>query len=238
MRVGGHGGMLAPMSRRARAVFLDLPHHVTQRGNYRQDVFLDGDDRERYLAWLAGYAQRYGLAVWAYCLMSNHVHLIAVPSRPDSLARTLAATHMRHSQAVNRERGTSGHLWQGRYYSCPLDDPHLVRAACYIERNPVRAGLVTRATEWLWSSARAHALGEADRLVSGSSWPSADLAGHWADMLGEDEDPSVTEEIRHHTSTGRPLGDEAFVARLEAMAGRVLRALAPGRPRKAKAGTG
>ena len=230
--------MLAPMSRRARTVFLDLPHHVTQRGNYRQDVFLDDGDRQRYLAWLAHYAQRYGLAVWAYCLMGNHVHLIAVPRQPEALARTLAATHMRHSQAVNRERGTSGHLWQGRYYSCPLDDPHLIRAACYIERNPVRAGLVAHAMEWPWSSARAHALGEADRLVSGSSWPSADLALHWAEILGEDEDPSVTEEIRHHTSTGRPLGDGAFVARLEAMAGRVLRALAPGRPRKAKAGTG
>jgi len=135
------------MPRIARAVAVGLPHHVTQRGNYGQDVFLCDADREAYLAWLADYAGRFGVKILAWCLMTNHVHFVAVPRREDSLARTFNATHMRHAHRMNRKSGLTGHLWQGRFFSCALGGRHLMTCARYIEQNPVRAGLA--AEPWL-----------------------------------------------------------------------------------------
>ena len=166
------------MSRQARVVFPRVPHHVTQRGNYRQDVFFEAGDRVQYLAWLTEYSKESGLEVWAYCLMTNHIHLIAFPHHQDSLARTLATAHTRYSQLINR-RTRKGHLWQGRFFSCPLDDEYLIRAARYIELNPVRAGLVAKAADWPWSSARAHTKGGENRLLAGASWPPEDFRSQW-----------------------------------------------------------
>jgi putative transposase len=222
------------MSRKPRIVFPDVPHHVTQRGNYRQDVFSCNADRSQYLLWLREYAEKYGLEIWAYCLMSTHVHLIAVPRREDSLARTLGATHMRYAQYIHRTLKQSGHLWQGRFFSCALDEVHLITAARYVERNPVRARLVERATDWPWSSARAHANGEADAVVEGASWPTQEIRATWSDILAEPDKAAEVDAIRRQTYTGRPLGTDSFIARLETMAGRILRALPRGRPKKEK----
>ena len=103
------------MPRLSRAVFAGLPHHITQRGNRRGDVYFSDDDRETYLSWLAAYCEKYRVEVVAYCLMSNHVHLVAVPATDDGLALVLRPLHMRYAQRVNRAQGWSGHLWQGRY---------------------------------------------------------------------------------------------------------------------------
>ncbi len=222
------------MSRKPRNVFPNLPHHLTQRGNYQQDVFLSDADRQQYLLWLREYAEKYQLEVWAYCLMSNHVHLIAVPRREDSLARTLALTHMRYAQYFHRSLKQSGHLWQGRFYSCPLDENHLIQAARYVECNPVRASLVSQATDWPWSSARAHSWGEPNALLDGSHWPPADLRAVWSELLAQPHEPWELDAIRRQTYTGRPLGSESFIAKLERIAGRFLRALPRGRPRKKK----
>ncbi len=132
------------MPRMARVVAVGLPHHITQRGNYRQDVFLNADDKGRYLAWVQEYSVKYNLSILAYCLMQNHIHFIAIPNQPDSLARAFNSAHMRYSQYFNSKLKRRGHLWQGRFYSCVLDESHLVLAARYIERNPVRAGLVEK----------------------------------------------------------------------------------------------
>jgi putative transposase len=128
------------MPRIARVVAVGLPHHITQRGNYRQDVFFDTDDRRQYLLWIGEYSAKYGLSVLAYCLMQNHVHFIAIPREANSLAKTFNAAHMRYSQYFNKKLKQRGHLWQGRFYSCVLDESHLMLASRYIERNPVRAG--------------------------------------------------------------------------------------------------
>jgi putative transposase len=135
----------ACMPRVARLVVEGVAHHVTQRGNRRQDVFFSDEDRKRYLAWLKDYADRYGLRVLAYCLMTNHVHLVLLPLTRDCLYRALQTTHMRQSQYVSFYQGWSGHLWQGRYYSTALDELHEWAAVRYVEQNPVRAGLVERA---------------------------------------------------------------------------------------------
>src|SRR5437867_3623484 len=113
------------MPRVARGVVAEVPYHITQRGNRRQDVFFTDADRHRYLAFVKEYSNICNLDILAYCLMTNHIHLVAVPVRADALARTLRTAHMRHSQAINKAFGWRGHLWQGRYFSCALDEAHL-----------------------------------------------------------------------------------------------------------------
>ena len=208
------------MPRIARVVVPGLPHHVTQRGNRRADVFLCDRDRGRYLSMLADYRARYGLRVWAYCLMTNHVHFVAVPDAADSLGRTLRDTHQAYASWLNRRLGESGHLWQGRFFSCVLDDAHLWAAVRYVERNAVRAGLVARAEDWPWSSAAAHCGLRGDPLLSPVEmpWPVAD----WSAYLGE-EDEAEREAIRQQTRTGRPCGSAAFLDHLQSTLGPILR---------------
>ncbi len=125
------------MPRLARIAIPGVPHHVTQRGNNRQDIFFAVEDRSFYLEWLAKYASEAGLDILGYCLMTNHIHLVVVPHEEDSLADGLGRAHWRYSQMVNRLHGRSGHLWQGRFFSCALDDEHAYGALAYVERNPV-----------------------------------------------------------------------------------------------------
>ena len=148
------GGFFMP--RRARIVIPDHPHHVTQRGNNRQIVFFDEEDHRRYCYWINKYAQEYHVEILAYCLMKNHVHFIAVPKDQDGMARLFNTAHMRYAQYLNEKRSTCGHLWQGRFYSCVMDDEHLYYAIRYVEQNPVRAHMVQYPWDYSWSSARWH----------------------------------------------------------------------------------
>jgi len=141
------------MPRHSRIVIPDIPHHVTQRGNYRQPIFDSDSDYEKYSSWFNEYAVRYRLEVLAYCLMSNHVHFIVVPSKEETLARVFNTVHMRYAQYVNKRLKATGHLWQGRFFSCILDDKHLYRAIRYVENNPVRIKVVKKAWLYKWSSA-------------------------------------------------------------------------------------
>jgi len=208
-----------------------MPHHVTQRGNRRANVFFEDGDRRRYLLLLEDYARKYGLAVWAYCLMSNHVHFVAVPASEDALGRSFRDSHQAYSSWLNRRLGESGHLWQGRFFSSVLDDAHLWACVRYVERNPVRAGLVARAEDWPWSSAAAHCGRRTDPLLSPIQmpWPVPD----WTDYL-RTEDERMVEAIRRQTMTGRPSGSDSFVARLEGLIGRILHPQKRGRKPKAE----
>ena len=219
------------MPRIARVVFAGVPHHITQRGNRRADVFWTDDDRQKYLALLHEYAARHQLLVWAYCLMTNHVHFVAVPGRAESLAATFKPVDMRYSQYVNQTQRLTGHLWQGRPFSCPLDDEHLWVAVRYVERNPVRVGLVPRAEEYPWSSAAAHCGLRRDPLVSGAL-ERRGVVENWAPWLAEPDEEQVLEKLRRQTRNGRPLGAPAFVCHLETLAGRLLAAKPVGRPKK------
>ena len=144
------------MPRRARVVFEGVVHHITQRGNYRQNVFEDDSDKRKYVEFIREYSEKYGMKIYAYCLMSNHVHFIAAPVKEDSLAMTFKYSNMRYSSYFNRKNKRSGHLWQGRFYSCPLQFEHALEALRYVERNPVRARMVELPWEYEWSSAREH----------------------------------------------------------------------------------
>jgi putative transposase len=214
------------MARLARAVAAGLPHHVTQRGNRRQQVFFGDADYAAYRRLLAEGCRSAGVAVWAYCLMPNHVHLILVPSRVDGLRAALGEAHRRYTRMVNFREGWRGYLWQGRFASFPMDERHLLAAARYVELNPVRAGLARAAGDWPWSSAQAHLAGRDDGLVQMT--PLLALAPDWRDFLsaglGEDE----REAIRSAERTGRPLGSPPFIARLEKRLHRPLARRKPG----------
>ncbi len=144
------------MSRRSRAVIPGCPHHLTQRGNNRREIFFNDSERETYLKLLRHYCSEYGVTILGYCLMTNHVHLIATPQRENSLAKAVGRTHNDYSRWLNVGRRESGHVWQNRFYSCPLERRHLWAALAYVERNPVRAGMVAEPANWPWSSAVAH----------------------------------------------------------------------------------
>ena len=231
------------MPRFARAVVPECPHHITQRGNNRQDVFFVPDDYRLYLDILREQAGRYGLEIHAYCLMANHVHLVATPHAADSLAKAVGRTHWRYSQAINRLHGRSGHLWQGRFYSCALDRAHFWAAVQYVERNPVRAKLVRRAWDYAWSSAAAHG-GDVAAPVPRQTDPAGLLDLHtWSKMLeGQDwrrqltraDDKGAVRALRSSTSRGRPIGSDSFMSKIEKLVGRRLRPLSGGRPRKKK----
>jgi putative transposase len=207
------------MARLKRIVVPGLPHHVTQRGVRRCDTFVDPQDREVYARLLLSSCQEYSLAVHAYCWMTNHVHLIAVPQYETSLAFVLRDTSGLYALYFNRKYGFSGHLWQARFYSCVLDESHYWSAIRYVERNPVRARMIARAQDYSWSSAAAHCLYREDPLLTPLE-PLPQLIPGWSEWLVGEEDPAELKAIRENTGTGRPLGSKEFLEQLEARLGR------------------
>lgn len=215
------------MARLARAVAPGYPHHVTQRGNRRQKTFFCDQDYQEYIKLVVTWCAKYGVEIWAYCLMPNHVHLIATPNSADSLARAIGGAHRRYTRMVNFRQGWRGYLWQGRFASFPMDEEYLLMAAKYIELNPVRAGLCEKAEAYPWSSARAHLRGKDDSLVKVS--PLLDIVGSWQKFLSESLDGNqIQGDLRGHERTGRPLGSQEFITKLENITGRILGRQKPG----------
>lgn len=218
------------MARLARLVVPGYPHHVTQRGNRRQRTFFSEKDYQTYVEYLSASAKRARTEIWAYCLMPNHVHLIAVPEVPDALRAAVAEAHRRYARMINFRKGWRGHLWQERFASFVMDEQHLLSAARYIELNPVRAGLVTEPKEWPHSSAAAHLSATDDQLVKTA--PLLEMIGNWREFLLSAENVANIDDIRRHSSTGRPLGDDDFLDKLETLTGRELKPKKSGRPRR------
>jgi putative transposase len=226
------------MARIARVIAEGLPHHITQRGNGRQVVFDDLHDRRVYLKLLRRYTEEHDVRIWAWCLMTNHVHLLAVPYNVPGLARALGRIHSEYARYRNARLSSCGHLWQARYYSCPVDESGAWPVMAYIERNPVRAGLVESAADFPWSSARAHIANHDDHgFLEMSAWRKQYDASRWREALQIGlEEEALRERLRAATLTGRPFGSAEFIERLEGAANRTLRPRRPGRPPK-NAGT-
>lgn len=221
------------MARLPRVVIVDVPHHVTQRGNARQVILASDADRITYLELLREYSQVYGLSLLGYCLMSNHVHPIAVPRSPEALSQSLKQAHGRYAAYWNARQLSSGHVWQGRFYSCPLDEWHLWAALRYVELNAVRAGIVATAELWRWSSAAAHCgLRSPDSMLEMERWRKRWNATEWGRFLADAESGAEVTALRHSTHTGRPLGSPDFVAALEKLTSRPLAPRKGGRPKK------
>ncbi len=218
------------MPRVRRIVVTGLPHHVTQRGNRRCDVFLDDQDRRVFLRLLRQSSKLHSLQNTAYCLMTNHIHLISTPEVAHGLSRVMRAVLGTYAQYFNQKRGLSGRLWQGRFYSCVLDDSHFWTAVRYVERNPVRAGMVSSAEDYKWSSAAAHSSSRGDPMLS--PLPDSDSIPDWSAWLSRKDDQGELKTLRDQTKAGRPCGSKAFVDELEGTLGRSLRPSKGGRPRK------
>lgn len=220
------------MPRHTRSVFAGIPHHVTQRGNRGERIFFDDADRAAYLAWLAFYSEKFAMRVAAYCLMDNHVHIVATPTAADGLERVFRPLHTRYAQHVNRRRGWSGHLLQGRYFSSPLDPAHYMAAVRYVERNPVRSGIVRRAEQYRWSSAAARCGLRSDPLLAPIGGWTDPLGGieDWSAWLAEVDCPAQIDRLRRHADSNLPCGEAAFVRGLSDAVGRVLASRPVGRP--------
>ncbi|HEX5259630.1 MAG TPA: transposase [Sphingomicrobium sp.] len=208
------------MARLPRLVLPGVPYHVTQRGNRRQPTFFEDGDYELYRDLLAQAARRADAAIWSYCLMPNHVHVIVVPADEDGLRRTFADAHRRYTGFINARHRWTGHLWQGRYGAVAMDEQHLMAAARYVALNPVRARLVERAADWPWSSARAHLAGEDDELVEVR--PLLERYGDFTAFLSGGEDAQAAHALRNAETTGRPVGSAEWVGEIERRSGRVL----------------
>ena len=214
------------MARIARVIAAGMPHHVTQRGNRRMQTFFSADDYRAYIALLAEWCKKYGVEIWAYCLMPNHVHLIAVPQSENALRLGIGEAHRRYSRMINFRENWRGHLWQGRFASFPMEESYLLAAARYVEMNPVAAGLAENASAWPWSSAGAHLSATDDELVTVA--PLLEITGDWRLFLAGGADEEQIQQIRKHERTGRPLGSDVFVERLEATLERHLKRGKPG----------
>lgn len=228
---GLFGALHIFMPRMARAVLAGVPHHVTQRGVNRQAVFLTDCDRRVYFELVLEGTQQFGVGLLGYCLMTNHVHWIVVPSGSESLTKAFAQAHGRYAHYANALLRRSGHFWQSRFFSCALEAAHLWAALRYVERNPVRAGLVEIADQWTWSSAAVHT-GRADRpdWLDLAGWSSRFTQADWQKYLGAAELAEAERLLRIHTYSGRPLGSQAFVEAAELALGRRLQKSKGGRP--------
>jgi putative transposase len=220
------------MPRIARIIAPGYPHHITQRGNNRATVFFDDDDRLTYLKLLSGYSQKHHVHIWAYCLMGNHIHLLAVPESEASLARGIGLTNQMYTQYLNHKLNQSGRIWQNRFFSCVVENErYLWAVARYIERNPLKVGLATNVEEYWWSSAKAHVSGAHDPLLSADSWLSLQEQNAYREFV-RTEDEESDNAIRRATNSGRPFGSDTFVDMLEFRLNQTLKPGKPGRPKK------
>jgi len=220
------------MARIARIVIPGIPHHITQRGNRRMQTFFCKEDYQEYISLMSSSTKRHGVDVWAYCLMPNHVHLIAVPVETNSFRLAIGETHRRYTRHINFREKWRGHLWQERYASYPMSAEYLISAARYVELNPVRAKITEEPWTYTWSSAAAHMKRQDDELVKVQ--PLLDLVNDWQAFLDEDVKKEEAERLHLHERTGRPLGDLKFIGRIENMICRVLQKQKPG-PKKTSA---
>jgi len=221
------------MPRLARIVVPGIPHHITQRGNNRQDIFFVDEDKWQYLRILKQQALAYGFSVLGYCLMTNHVHIIGIPQRQESLAKAIGRSNYLFTQFVNRMHGRSGHLWQNRFYSCAMDDNYFWRSMRYVEQNPVRAKMVRVPWTYPFSSASIH-IGQPDKigLIDVIYWNELSQGMNWKEILKQRLDRDSSSDLHNRYRRGRPLGSDSFISKLEVSLGRRLRPLPGGRPKK------
>jgi putative transposase len=220
------------MPRTARLVIPGIPHHVIQRGNRKQKVFFSDKDRNFYLNILKEKSKEHKLELWAYCLMDNHVHFVAVPEKEESLAKAFGETHKKYTKTINERKGWVGYLWQGRFRSYPMDKQYLYSVVRYVENNPVRAGIVEKAEDYKWSSAYSHVNGLKDILCTDNFF--TQNIDNWKSYLSLSEHFSDDKEktIKKHSETGWPLGDDDFIKELEKRSGRRLRKSPKGRKKE------
>ena len=213
-----------------RLVVPGYPHHVTQRGVRKQTTFFDERDYRTYLSSATALLRAHPVEILAYCLMPNHIHAVVIPQRPDSLSAFFGKLHQRYAKVTNLRYEWAGHLWQNRFFSVVMDERHTMTALRYVERNPVRSGLVKSPQDWPWSSARGNLGLRDDPLIPDR--PALRIVKDWHKYLSAPENDLDLRKLRRETGTGRPSGTDQFIARMELLTGRQLRRRSAGRRRK------
>ena len=220
------------MSRIARAVALGFPHHVVQRGNNREKVFLNDEDKEKYLSLLKKYSGKWDSPILAYCLMSNHVHLLTRPTKNESLCKMMQGITLCYTQYINRTYKRTGRLWESRYHSSIVDkEKYLWAVARYIEQNPMRAKIVNKAEDYPHSSAKAHIHGVKDEILGEALFEGRQREDYIELMKASIKEEEIN-SIRNHTKNGRPMGSESFIEKMERKLDRIFKSKPRGRPKK------
>lgn len=218
------------MPRTARLYLVGHPHHITQRGINRDSIFFDVEDYSFMLDSLKTGIEKSSSDLWAYCLMPNHFHLLVVPRIEEGMGKLLHYATFRYAQYFNKKYNRTGRLWQNRYYSSIVDfEEYLWAAVRYIETNPVRCGLVKTPDEWRWSSARFHIIGESRDMTLPTEWIPQSLKENYRNYLLEQADDNM---IRKAVISGRPLGSDEFIRKLETILNRPIKSRPRGRPCK------
>ncbi|PKN51999.1 MAG: transposase [Deltaproteobacteria bacterium HGW-Deltaproteobacteria-13] len=220
------------MPRISRIVAINYPHHITQRGVRSITIFSSDNDRNQYLQFIKEESERHDLEILAWCLMSNHVHFVAIPHTEESLSRGFGEAHKRYTRMKNFKDNVRGYLFQGRFGSCVLDERHLVAAVSYVENNPVAAGMVKHSWQYKWSSAAYH-VGDVKKDVLVKSKNLYGLVKDWRTYLTERIDgKDEIDHVRKATKTGRPAGNQDFVKKIEKLTGRLIQRKKPGPKKK------
>ncbi|MBI5233039.1 MAG: transposase [Deltaproteobacteria bacterium] len=220
------------MPRIARAVASGLPHHIVQRGNNKEKVFRCDDDMKKYLSLLKDYSVKWDAPILAYCLMSNHVHILARPLRDESLCKMMQGVTLCFTQHVNRKYKRTGRLWESRYHSCIVDNErYLWAVARYVQQNPVRAKITKNAEDYQYSSARAHLCGPNDGTL-GETFFEAGQRDDYMEFMRTSVGKEELDDIRNRTKSGRPIGSENFILKIERKLDRIFTAKPRGRPKK------
>ena len=214
------------MARIARIAAPNFPYHITQRGNRSQEVFFSKIDYQEYLRLLGKYSNKFKLKILSYCLMPNHVHIIAIPENSNSLAKAIGETHRNYTRMINFRENWRGYLWQGRFNSYLLDEFYLLRAVRYILLNPVKANIVKRPEDYKWSSIKHHLGIEKSSLVKDALLKG--MIDDWRGFLQEELHTNDTNMLKLHERTGRPLGSKVFIEELEKLLSVRLKKKKPG----------
>ncbi len=221
------------MARLPRIVLPGVCHHVVQRGNNKQDVFLCKADYVKYVEILRHYAQKHSCGLGAYCLMPNHIHLVARPGTKEALPKMMHGLNLCYQQHLNDTTGFTGHVWQSRYYSSPVEEGNGVwKVVEYIDKNPLRAGLVADPCDYQYSSAVAHEQGRLDNVITEVLFPGREAKDYAEILHGEQLDARDIERIRKSTHKGMPIGGSAFKQAIEKLLGKPLSQRRVGRPKK------
>lgn len=221
------------MARLPRVVVPGIPHHITQRGNRRQITFFDDEDYVTYLQCMRQACTQFCVKIWAYCLMTNHIHLIVVPPSQESLALAIGGGHEAYTRYIHFKKKWRGHFWQGRFSSFAMDDAYLYQAFPYVELNPVQAKMVQNPEDYEWSSSKVH-LGLEENLYLDDVETVIGLVDNWKTYLEEAMEKYTFKEMEKHESTGRPLGSMSFLKSIEDQLGIRVIPKPPGPPPKAK----
>ena len=219
------------MARRLRNFLAGYAYHVMHRGNRKTDIFLDATDRGVYLKLLKTQCLNHHVRIWAYALMDNHVHHVAVPDRDGALSKVFHRVFGEYARYFNTRYEKVGHLFQGRFNAPVLDEPYLWNVVAYVERNPVRAHIVKQAEDYRWSSAAAHCGLREDPVIS-LDLPFRELIPDWHAWLAREEKAEELEFIRERTRTGQPCASDEFIRMLEAKLGRPFLRRKPGPKKK------